>query len=300
MGSAKSWALSLLIVIGVAGTTKATVVYPVEGLWTVSGNIYRFRVTSHQGPVRGLEIRFSAAAGSEFQTSFESIFDADGVIAGQQDTFLLFPPLSVVVRQEKTPSVLQAAFVGFTTFTSQDVAQIVFNGPPALPSVSGIFPELRPEAVALVELIPGDPESRAEFPITNVGFNPPPQLDPQVFDTVIGVNQSELVGLQLLAQDGSTPANGLIWSDLAVGGPGKDPAFPGASDPSLSADGVFSWNPVGWRSGQYEFHAKVADGGGSDVTGPVLYVNLTVPEPGSLWLLLLGCVLCRCVRRVRE
>ena len=222
MSAAKCLALSLMIVFGVAEATKATVVYPVEGLWTVSDNVYRFRVTSNIGPIRGLDIRFAAAAGSQFQTDFEHLFDADGTFLGQRDTFFLFPSPGIAAFQEKTASSFQAQIVGITTFTTKNIAQFVFDGPPALPKLSGVH-------------IPSPVPCRTNFRRSIFGDRSADHK--RWFQSVAtartaGVRYSDrsesirACRFAIVGKDGSTPASGLIWSDLAVGGPGKDPAFP--------------------------------------------------------------------------
>jgi hypothetical protein len=116
------------------------------------------------------------------------------------------------------------------------------------------------------------------------GHNLPPSIQPILRDVTLGVNHGELANLQLLAMDEFLPADELVWSDLVVAGPGKNPNFPNSSDPQLDSDGVFSWNPNGWRGGQYQFTVTVADER-NETTEVALTVNLTVPEPTSCMLM---------------
>ena len=77
------------ISLSVPASTEAAVI----GSWTNTGNNYKFNVSSDLGNITSLELKFVPAAGSSFAIEFEdAIFDADGLLAGFPDSFMLFPP----------------------------------------------------------------------------------------------------------------------------------------------------------------------------------------------------------------
>jgi hypothetical protein len=122
-----------------------------------------------------------------------------------------------------------------------------------------------------------------------------PDLNPLVVDAVFDVMSPQPLSIQLEAVDQETAAENLLWSDLLYcRGPGMDPLFPDAMDAELSADGQFSWNPLGWRDGAHLFHATVRDEDNNRCRGLALTVNLQiVPEPASGLLYgLAGIALC--------
>lgn len=110
----------------------------------------------------------------------------------------------------------------------------------------------------------------------------PPVIVPQLVDFTIDVTDpATLTNLQLTATDETTAVGDLTWSNLVyAGGPGQI----SGSDATMDADGIFNWNPNGWREGAHLFNATVADAAGNMTTGLALTVNLIVPEPASIAL----------------
>ena len=100
----------------------------------------------------------------------------------------------------------------------------------------------------VVETIAGDPNSRMEFLIQGSGDLHPPVVAPRVINVGV-LNIGDLMNLQLSATDDFSLPGELIWSNLSYNGPGKDPRVPLANNPSLSSNGVFNWDPTGWRPG---------------------------------------------------
>jgi len=120
--------------------------------------------------------------------------------------------------------------------------------------------------------------------------NTPPTLLPIVRNHSL-VTDPPIVDLQLTATDAEQAVGDLVWSNLVyAGGPGKN--FGGAADATMDADGLFDWNPAGWRAGVHTFNATVNDGQAQNntTTGLVLTVNLTVPEPATFAMLGLAMV----------
>jgi hypothetical protein len=102
----------------------------------------------------------------------------------------------------------------------------------------------------------------------------------------------DTVSQQLNANDDGNPTPpSLTWSNLVpdAANPGKHPSTPGAANASLSAGGLFDWNPNGWQQGLYNYSATVSDGDLS-TSGHAISVYVWVPEPATVSLLGLALV----------
>jgi len=162
--------------------------------------------------------------------------------------------------------------------------QVVF-GPPSPPTDGGN---------------PGATDNLFDMRLTIQSVPPPDTLPPSIELIEIHYDlrlDPPPILTQLMATDqppppvGSAPED-LVWSGLMYdSGPGKN--FPGSDDPDMDGDGVFSWNPAGWRQGIHYWKATVTDLATNETTGRVICVDLWVPEPATaslVGLALLGMV----------
>lgn len=113
--------------------------------------------------------------------------------------------------------------------------------------------------------------------------NLPPVINPLVENVAW---PGTIANLQLSGSDDTTAAANLVWSALSYSGPGSGDG----SNATLTADGLFSWDPTGYKNGAHMFSATLMDEAGNTVSGLALTVNYTVPEPAVLSLLGLALV----------
>ena len=117
------------------------------------------------------------------------------------------------------------------------------------------------------------------------GDTVPPLITPIIANVDLDdpASLAEVTNRQLMGMDETTAVADLVWSNLVYdSGPGKN--NPAATDAMMDGDGVFNWNPSGWRMGAHLFNATLADEAGNTTTGLAITVNLIVPEPATFAL----------------
>jgi hypothetical protein len=106
-----------------------------------------------------------------------------------------------------------------------------------------------------------------EYPVS---LGDAPVAPPLVVDSDLGDNVGGgILNHSFTTSSGDSP---FMWGNLTASGPSVP-----AIAPTLSADGIFSWNTVGSPFGLYHFEVTTANAGGSDVGR--LSINLTSPPP---------------------